>query len=160
MHFAPYWYRCFNNFIFTVYQVMNRLINKLYSIFLLEGCQIIWMELESSKDTKAAPRKVFFYSLPFYSLNMPLRLFKLYFLMICYDLLQMRFVPKAPPRRAPKPEVKSYLSCGWIAFQASMLASSYFDLCQSHFLFAVKWMRISMPTRLRNCYGVSMYIFS
>jgi hypothetical protein len=76
--------------------------------FLLEDYHSIPMEAEKSNNT-AAPRKVCLDTFHLFSIDMAAGLFKLCFLMNCYELLQMRFAPRAPPRRVPKPEIKTYV---------------------------------------------------
>lgn len=55
----------------------------------------------------------------------------------CYSIFQVRFAPKAPTRRAPKVEVKTYISSrAWIAMQGAFffifrLKKLFFNLLMS-----------------------------
>lgn len=76
----------------------------------------------------------------------------IYFLMNWFELMQIKYAPKAPPRRVPKAEVKTYL------LNSYALSASYFLFKSSHVLclFAVKWLKMLMLPRPWTCCNVSM----
>lgn len=80
----------------------------------------ILMDSEAPKETAGARRKVYFdyveYSFVIVNVYPNFEFYKviIYLLLSSFDeyleLFQVKFAPKAPPRRVPKPEVKTYVT--------------------------------------------------